>query len=76
MSIQTGVPGGTCQRFIVFKGNVTAGLGILVPLGQTEIDDVDNVLVLAGAYEKVVWLDVPVEEAILMHVLYSLQLHK
>jgi hypothetical protein len=47
--VQTGVPGRACERLVVFEGDVAPSLGVLVALGEAEVDDVDDVLVLARA---------------------------
>lgn len=44
-------------------------LRIPVLLGQTEVDDIDLVRPLPETHEEVVWLDVPVDEALRVHVL-------
>jgi hypothetical protein len=49
-------------------------LGIEVPLGQAEIDDVHVMLLLPDADEEVVWLDVTVEKVTGVHELDSLEL--
>ena len=46
---------------------------VLITLGQAEIDDVDYVLLLLDAYQKVVRLYVSVEEAILVNELNPLK---
>jgi hypothetical protein len=52
------------------------GFGVLVPLRQAEVDDVDDVLAPRGAYQEIVRLDVPVQEPILMYEFNSLKLQK
>jgi hypothetical protein len=44
---------------------------VAVFLGQPEVDDVHLVRPLAQAHQEVVRLDVPVDEALRVHVLYS-----
>jgi hypothetical protein len=43
-------------------------LGVTVLLGQTEIDNVDLIAALADSHEKVVWLNVTVDEVPGVHV--------
>ena len=52
---------------------MTSRARIFVALRQPEVNYVDNVLLLAQANQKVVWLDVSVQEAILVHEFDSLQ---
>jgi hypothetical protein len=41
---------------------VLSGFGVTEALGQTEIDDVHVVLLLADTNQEVVWLDISVQE--------------
>lgn len=59
----------TRQVLVLSVGNVEVCLGIPVLLGQTEIDHVDLVSSLANAHQEVVWLDIPVNEALGVDVL-------
>ena len=62
-----GVASGTCKVLSLTVGNVLA-LRVLVALGQTEVNDVDVVLrALATTHQEVVWLDVTVDDALLVH---------
>ena len=49
-----------------------ASLRVFVTLGKTEIDHVQDVLVLSATDKKVVWLDVSMQEAVLMDELDTL----
>ena len=49
---------------------------VAVFLGQTEVDDVDEVALLAEAHEEVVRLDVAVNEVLRMYVFYAADLKK
>ena len=51
-------------------GDVDVGRGVPVLLGQAEVDDVDLVRALAEAHQEVVRLDVAVDEALAVHILY------
>ena len=48
-------------------------LGVTVLFAEAEVYDVDHVQFLAHPHEKVVWLDVPVQKALGMHVLDTTQ---
>ena len=62
-----GVSGGTSQVLAILVGDVLT-LGVLVALGETEIDDVDVVSGGVGAAdEEVVRLDISVDDALLVH---------
>ena len=71
-----GVPGGSCQVLALTEGNMLS-LRILVALGQAEVNDVDVIFgALVAANQEVVWLDVSVDNALLVHFLNSVDLHK
>lgn len=74
MRVQTGVAGGARQGLVVFEGDVAAGFWVFVALGEAEVDDIDDVLVFARANEEIIGFDISVEEAILVHEFYSLEL--
>ncbi len=76
MGVHRGVAGCTRQILPVAVGNVLAGLGVAEALGQTEVDDVYVVLLLANANQEVVWLDVSVQEMARVHKLDPLELMK
>jgi hypothetical protein len=56
--------------------NVLVGLGVDILLGQAKVDDVDDVLVLAGlpTDEKVLRLDIAVDQVLTMYIFYSVKL--
>ena len=58
--VQTCITRRPCQLLIVFVANVTTSAGVLISLGQTKVNDVDYVLVVALAYQEIVGLDVSV----------------
>ena len=76
MRVQRGVARGACEALVVLKADVAPSLGVFVALGEAEVYDVDDVLVLARANEEVVWLYVPVQEAVLVYEFYSLDLQR
>jgi hypothetical protein len=51
---------------------VLACLWVPEALGQTEVDNVDVVLLLANAYQEIIGLNISVEEVSRMHKLNSL----
>jgi hypothetical protein len=52
---------------------VSACFWVFVPFGQAEVDDVEDMLVLVQTDQEVVRLDISMQEAILVHVLDSLE---
>ena len=74
MSIDRGIPGGSSQILAISVRNMFTGLRVSEPLGQTEVDDVDVVLLLADTDEEIVRFDVSVEEVSRVHKLNSLEL--
>ena len=76
MGVQGGVSGRASQIFALTEGNVLI-LGVLVALGQTEVDNINVVLRgLGRANQEVVWLDISVDYALLVHFLNALDLVK
>lgn len=74
--VEGSVSSGTSQILSLPKWNVLI-FGILVAFGQTEIDDVDIVLGgLGGPDQKVVWFDISMDNALLVHLLNTLNLIK
>ena len=61
------------QVLVVSIFDVISALGVSVPLGQSEIDDIDDVLLAADADQKVVRLDVSMNKVSRVHELYPLQ---
>ena len=63
-----GVPSGTSEVLAIFVGDVLA-LGVLVALGQTEIDDVDVVAGrVSAADQEVIGLDITMDDTLLVHL--------
>lgn len=74
VSVDTRVPSSPCQVLTFSEGDVLA-VRVLVALGETEVDDIDVVLIcVVAAYEEIVRLDVSVDNALLVHLLNSLNL--
>jgi hypothetical protein len=73
MGVDAHVASGTGQRLALPVGNVLLRLGVTVLLGHTKVDNVDNIGALGAwtANEKVVGLDVAVDEVLLVDGLNS-----
>jgi hypothetical protein len=63
------IAGGSGQVLVLTVRDVEVRLGVTVLLGQTKIDHVDLVAALANAHEKVVRLDITVDEGLGVDVL-------
>ena len=72
MSVDTRVPRSARKRLVVFVGDVLASLGVTVALRQAEVNDVDDVLLLAMANEEVVRLHVAVNKVVIVQELEAL----
>jgi hypothetical protein len=71
-----GVPCRARQVFALTERDVFA-LRVLVALGQTEVNDVDVVLgAFIAANEEVVGFDVPMDDALLVDLLDTVDLNK
>ena len=75
MCIDGGIARRASKVLSIAVGNVLSGLGVTVPLSQTEIDYVYVVLFLPETNEEVVWLYIAVKKMPRMHILDALQLH-
>jgi hypothetical protein len=72
--VNTCVSGSACQVFTLTEWNVLS-IRILVALGETEIDDEDVILVLViSSNQKVIWLDISMDNPLFVHLLNSLNL--
>ena len=69
MSVDGSIAGSTRQVLVLTVWNVEVSLGVTVLLSQTEIDNVDLVTTLANAHQKVIRLDITVDEGFGMNVL-------
>lgn len=76
VSIDTSVSGSSSQIFSLSKWNMLT-FRVLIALSKPKIYDVNIVLAMfLATYEKVVWLNISVNDSFLMHLLYSLYLFK
>lgn len=74
MGVEGGISGSTSQVLALSEWDVLV-LRVLVALGQTEVDDVDVVLGgFSGSNQEVVWLDISVDNSLLMDLLNALDL--
>lgn len=72
--VDASVSGSACQVFALTEGNVLS-IGILVALGETEIDDEDVIFVLVvSTNQKVIWLNISVDDPLFVDLLNSLNL--
>lgn len=69
MGVDGGVAGGAGEVLVLTVGDVLVRSCIAVLLGQAEVDDVDQVALLAEPHQKVVGLDVSVNEVLGVDVL-------
>lgn len=74
MSVYGGVAGGAGQVLVLAVGDVLVCASVAVFLGQAEVDDVDQVALLAQPHQKVVWLHVSVDEVLGVDVLNAADL--
>lgn len=74
MGVETCISRRPRQTLVILEGDVTAALRIFVPLSQTKVDNVNNVLILPGSDQEIVRFDISVKKSILMHELNTLEL--
>jgi hypothetical protein len=72
VSVNTGVSSSSSQVLSFSEGDMLS-LGVLVALGESEIDNVDIIFSSIGvSNEEVIRLDISVDYALLVHLLDSL----
>lgn len=76
MRVYRGIAGSAGQVFAISIGDMLACLRVTESFGEAEVDYVDVVLLFANSDQKVVRLDVSVEEVARVDKLDSLQLSK
>lgn len=76
MGVDTHVSSRAGERFAFPVRNVLLGLGVAVLLRHAEVHNVDNVgsLRAGPANQEVIWLDIPVDQILLVDGLYPRQL--
>jgi hypothetical protein len=52
---------------------MAASVRVLVSFSQTEVNHVDDMLLLTHADQEVIWFDVSVQETLLVHILDPLE---
>lgn len=76
MGIYGGVASCAGQVLVLAIGDVLVCAGIAVFLGQAEVDDVDQVALLAQPHQEVVWLHISVNEVLGVDVFNTADLEK
>ena len=64
MCVYGGVAGCASQVLVLAVGDVLMRAGVTVFLGQAEVDDVDQVALLAQSHQEIVWLHISVDEVL------------
>lgn len=68
MRIDACIAGSSSQVLVLTVWDMKVGLGVTVLLGQTKINHIDLVSTLANAHQKIVRLDVTVNERLGMDI--------
>jgi len=76
MSVDTGVSGSTSQILAVAVWDMLPRFRVSESLGEAEVNNIHIMLLLANTNQKVVWLDVSMQEVATVDELNSLQLKK
>jgi hypothetical protein len=69
VGVDAGVASSAGQVLVLSVRNVLAGAVVAVLLGQAEVDEEELVAVAADPHQKVVGLDVSVDEVLVVHKL-------
>ena len=67
--VDGGVAGSARQVLVLAVGDVLVCAGVPILLGQSKVDDVDQVALLAQTHQEVVWLHISVDEVLGVDVL-------
>jgi len=67
--VNTCVPGGTCQRFVLSEGDVFSCSSIAIALRQTVVNHVQGVLLLADTNKEIIGFHVTMYKRVGMQVL-------
>lgn len=65
------LPGSSCQVLVLSVGNVLASSVVSVFLGQSKVYQEQLVAVSSNSHEEVVWLDVAMDEVLVVNILNS-----
>ena len=76
MCVYGGVAGGAGQVLVLAVGDVLVRASVAVLLRQAEVDDVDQVSLLAQSHQEVVWLHISVDEVLGVDVLNATDLKR
>ena len=76
MSVHTGISGGSCEVLAVSVRDVFTGLGVSESLGEAEVNDINVMLLLPDTNQKVVGLDISVQEVPRVNKFISLDLQR
>jgi len=68
MGIDRGISCGAGQIFVFSIRDMEMCLWVTIFFCETEINHVDLITTFANAHEKVIWLDIPVDERLGMDV--------
>lgn len=69
MCVDGGIACRPCEVLVLSIGDMLVGAGIPVLLGQTKVNDVDQVAFLSQPHEEVIWLHISMNEILRMNVL-------
>lgn len=69
MCIDASIASSAGQILVFAIRDMKVSLWVTILLGQTEVDDIDLIASLPNAHEKVVWLDVAMDEGLCVYVL-------
>ena len=73
MSVEAGVASSPCQLLIVLVRDVSTSSGVFIPLGQSKVNYIDNVLLLSKTDQEIVRFDISMKETILMNKFNTLE---
>ena len=77
MSVDAHVPSCAAEGLALSVGNVLLRLRVTILLRHPKVDDMDQIRILRPrpADEEVIWLDITVDEVLLVNGLYSRDLY-
>ena len=76
MCIQTCIACSPCQRLVIFKRDMSSSFWILISFGKSKVNQIQYMLIFPCTNQEIIWFDISMKEAILMHEFYSLQLYQ
>lgn len=69
MCVDGGIARRPCEILVLSIRDMLVGAGVSVLLGQTKVNDVDQVAFLSQPHEEVIWLHISVDKILRMNVL-------